>query len=625
MAIAWLPFLAATACVAATTIFSLHTRQWMYTYNPRVEPYPDNGFRLFPDWSRAAPLPNVVFGAAYALLLLGYVLCHSKRVVLLRRTMLLWSAGQVVSIVQNVVTRPPDPNPLLAQNPSWSFNMYPVEYALGLLTVLTFPLPRARRGGAPRHCAAVLLRRVARWALALLSVLGVLLLIPTRSVYSIDAVSGVFAVGAVFFAYNWRVRSVASIGKRGAVQRWFEQDVLQLAAEAELAAAFGAAEALAGKKNAADSEGGDDESAGDGGPDSILVGNVPIGSDEKQAEDGAAAGGAGATLGGYGTAGAADPASAAAAGSGGGFFNPPTFRDARDRQSHEMRLVLLVHRAFDAARRRRAVALPLLACLVFGFAAAMLNELPGRYVSDNRAFAVPIARDVMFDLVPNPVDADAPDYLVWALVVVAVADLIFFAEMPIVTLRRTSLNYGVCMLVRSATIPLTLMVDPYPRCQNSQLHPVSSSCGALLFSGHSVMLLTLGLFLTMQRPWRQWAWHAAVWAYVAVGLLVIVISRLHYSRDVVMACLVTLTTFHALNALLFKRPDQALRYRALRWLEIDLYVAKAVALYPAAAAERDERSRGAPMRLLRHVFSQVRWVAVVVAAEQPLAGETEMA
>ena len=134
-------------------------------------------------------------------------------------------------------------------------------------------------------------------------------------------------------------------------------------------------------------------------------------------------------------------------------------------------------------------------------------------------------------------------------------------------LRRLLFEYGLVMCLRVLTLLATYTPDPSPLCRHSAHPSFGSTCGDLIFSGHSVLFSLCGVFLHEQfhhhrheddkfsvvKTCRLDARRLALWCYVAVGLLVIILSRLHYTRDVLVAVLVVASVHHMLRVAVWRR------------------------------------------------------------------------
>lgn len=142
-------------------------------------------------------------------------------------------------------------------------------------------------------------------------------------------------------------------------------------------------------------------------------------------------------------------------------------------------------------------------------------------------------------------------------------------------LRRACVVYGALALLRSVTILVTAVPDASPRCTGTtpgtfvlselpwraalarglaiivgHLSDPCRSAGDMVFSGHSMVLVLCGM-----------VWHAyyrtkpgtftinpvkfTIWMAVLAALFLIVVARLHYTLDVVLAVYFAITIFNA--------------------------------------------------------------------------------
>jgi len=146
-------------------------------------------------------------------------------------------------------------------------------------------------------------------------------------------------------------------------------------------------------------------------------------------------------------------------------------------------------------------------------------------------------------------------------------------------LRRACIVYGTLALLRTVTILVTAVPDASPRCSGStpgtfvlselpwraafarglaiivgHLSDPCRSAGDMVFSGHSMVLVLCGM-----------VWHAyyrtkpgtftinpvktTVWVLVGCTLFLIVVTRLHYTLDVLLAVYFAITLFNAYHRL----------------------------------------------------------------------------
>eukprot|EP01127_Copromyxa_protea_P004434 TRINITY_DN14296_c0_g1_i1.p1 TRINITY_DN14296_c0_g1~~TRINITY_DN14296_c0_g1_i1.p1 ORF type:complete len:330 (+),score=36.79 TRINITY_DN14296_c0_g1_i1:67-1056(+) len=140
-------------------------------------------------------------------------------------------------------------------------------------------------------------------------------------------------------------------------------------------------------------------------------------------------------------------------------------------------------------------------------------------------------------------------------------------------LRRFLFFYGALLLLRSATIILTILPNPYEGCDSGELgSPFYEAlrimvgrlvtCSDMLFSGHTVNLTVCALswhfysrvapifyFSQVSKAWESqaafigatflWITRVIVWGSACVGYYFIIATRLHYTDDVVIGLYLT--------------------------------------------------------------------------------------
>jgi hypothetical protein len=77
------------------------------------------------------------------------------------------------------------------------------------------------------------------------------------------------------------------------------------------------------------------------------------------------------------------------------------------------------------------------------------------------------------------------------------------------------------------------------------------------------------VFVKYAKRWYIWV-TACCWT--SIGLLMVVLSKLHYTRDVITAIVVVASVYHMLHVGYFNRPDVLLRRPLLRLFELDWYI-----------------------------------------------------
>jgi len=179
--------------------------------------------------------------------------------------------------------------------------------------------------------------------------------------------------------------------------------------------------------------------------------------------------------------------------------------------------------------------------------------------------------------------------------------------------------HGTLMLFRCLTMSCTSLPDAHPQCRDGganqspfgdlpphlgggssvervmldpgyfvettfrMLMPGNTTCGDMVFSGHTMLLMLFSLtFHTYhKRTQTYWALNGvktAVWAWCVVGLLAILATRLHYTIDVLLGMYLSLTvwsSYHRIaNDVLLGREfscvwlcDAVIIYPAIRFME----------------------------------------------------------
>lgn len=144
-------------------------------------------------------------------------------------------------------------------------------------------------------------------------------------------------------------------------------------------------------------------------------------------------------------------------------------------------------------------------------------------------------------------------------------------------LCRAVLVYALTMAGRAALVLSTTLPDSSPLCHGDPLHfrdpptwaaveqralwilataGTSLTCGDMMFSGHSVTFVLLALVTTqylLPDQKRVAALRAAAVAWNAVGLFMIIATRMHYTIDVLVAAYVTCSLWHQVHTLLLPR------------------------------------------------------------------------
>jgi hypothetical protein len=531
------PFLVSLVFFSGATALALYLGTYTYSIDDGQGPYRDTGFLASPfDWSDRTWI-NTSLAAANAFFTLLFCLAHTHRLSILRRLMFIFGVAQILQLTQMSSTRFPDPNVRLRDR-RWCYSMHVVQYVLSALFVQFY----SPRNGLRAMC----------W---MFSLSGLALLIPTHQYYTVDVISAVFACTAVFFPYHWQVRTTASIMKRPGI-RWFEQDAVphisqHISISTERALPF---HSYSHRHVPAGGYGGDS-------PASVSPSSGFFNPTHQHAfrnED------SGLDNQSFLHTSSDDPRCD---------YNLEHFRSPsfaiNSMSSMMQQLSRLAGEESESMRLYWPPAVAVVTAVIAG-AVAMLNLVSISAADRQRPLHIPLPRDILFENLPST-PAHTADVLLYTQVV-SVFLFTLSSKYRFTILRRTGVMYAFLMGLRCFTVPATFPPDPSPLCVE-RTHPEGTTCGDLIFSGHTVAFTLSALVV---RRYTKPAWiEAAVWAFTACGLAAVITSRLHYSRDVVTALYIVFTVYYVMHVALFERVDRILKLRWLRYFELDFYVLRA--------------------------------------------------
>jgi len=200
-----------------------------------------------------------------------------------------------------------------------------------------------------------------------------------------------------------------------------------------------------------------------------------------------------------------------------------------------------------------------ISCLLFigaGLLMTLMNAL-----ADYRhpgAYQLP---DIGFSLIPFLDWPQLPNYIMTFMGCLTVI-VIMWHPRRVMVVRRLLLIYGTLLILRSLTVISTSLPDPSPQCLELHLRgkynnhesqafdsfvtglkqtlvPIqSSTCGDLIFSGHTVFMILCVLVWKKYFEGHPWVW--ILMLIVAIfGIWSIIATRFHYSIDVVLAVILT--------------------------------------------------------------------------------------
>ena len=243
-------------------------------------------------------------------------------------------------------------------------------------------------------------------------------------------------------------------------------------------------------------------------------------------------------------------------------FRAPSLGGEEQRSNEEQLMDVVERRSSTQLRWWRVTSFGVAAAIAcfggFGTLAAV------NYADTQRPIGLPLCNDVLYPWLPT-VPGRAPDFMLTVQLVLVFAFMMCSPRRWTI-LRRQCFMFGVIMMMRCFTVNATFPPDPSELCAQRE-HPVGTTCGDLIFSGHSVsfMLSAFVVRYYVRIPWIE----KLCWIWTVMGWFIIVSSRLHYTRDVVTSLLVGFSTIHMCHVSMFWRPDRKRKYLLLQWFEVD--------------------------------------------------------
>lgn len=200
--------------------------------------------------------------------------------------------------------------------------------------------------------------------------------------------------------------------------------------------------------------------------------------------------------------------------------------------------------------------------------------------------------DLGFSICPAIASEHLADHIMSAIVGISLASSMFHSERWRI-IRRFCVLEGSLFLLRSVTITITLLPNPFKACQFEATIEESlvyqglrvmagqrSTCGDVLFSGHAMIMVLCCLFWFHYMPTtiplrisRVMKWIIAIATFCGVASCVC--TKFHYSVDVTVgAILATLlfTLYHLFVRIPEFKERKTLFWRFIRWYEVDLHL-----------------------------------------------------
>ncbi|CAI4225915.1 unnamed protein product [Auanema sp. JU1783] len=224
--------------------------------------------------------------------------------------------------------------------------------------------------------------------------------------------------------------------------------------------------------------------------------------------------------------------------------------------------------------------------------AAVLNEVVLSFVHERVPEMAPLP-DITFSLIPYYAKGLEICEYIMIVSFVSVLLLMFFHRHRWIMLRRLMILGALLYLMRCVTMLVTQVpvADPNFYCspklgENATFWRVvvrglkmvagvglnvqgkNTLCGDYIYSGHTIVLVISALFMTEYSPRRWWVLHVTSWIAALAGVIFLVISRGHYTLDVILSYYVVTRLFwnyHTLAAHPTLRNSQHNHHRKEYW------------------------------------------------------------
>jgi len=154
-----------------------------------------------------------------------------------------------------------------------------------------------------------------------------------------------------------------------------------------------------------------------------------------------------------------------------------------------------------------------------------------------------------------------------------------FHKKGLTIIRRFMIVHGISALLRCATLVTTSYPDPSQVCRGYQpadtpavflktvvTNTALVTCGDLMPSGHTLVFVILALSWHKHTKYME---KCFFWVLALAGCLSLIITRMHYTNDVLIAIYEALTTFYIYHVF---ATDPMYRRKSffLNWLEAEL-------------------------------------------------------
>jgi hypothetical protein len=161
----------------------------------------------------------------------------------------------------------------------------------------------------------------------------------------------------------------------------------------------------------------------------------------------------------------------------------------------------------------------------------------------------PLLPDLLHEAVDYVPAVFAVNIMMALMIVCAVIQLLWPLRLEtFIILRRVCFVYSTAMVLRDFTFVFTNLPDPSPLCQPKEYVKLDFSpkslitrlvggltCGDMIYSGHSMAILMPTMIV--QHYFKGWFVYV-MWVGVILTALMIIVTRLHYSVDVILSFII---------------------------------------------------------------------------------------
>jgi len=186
--------------------------------------------------------------------------------------------------------------------------------------------------------------------------------------------------------------------------------------------------------------------------------------------------------------------------------------------------------------------------------------------------------DLGFYILPAVNKAKYPDHILLICLFTSLIRFIFHRK-GLTIIRRFMVIHGITALLRCVTLVATSYPDPSFACadykpadnptlfwKTTVVNNLNYTCGDLMPSGHTLFFIIMAL---MWQRYCNFAEKCVFWVLSMAGCLALVVTRLHYTNDVLIAIYISITSSYIFH-LYALDPNYRCKSIVMSWLEADL-------------------------------------------------------